>query len=164
MSDRYSQLAPRDVVITMRSLSRRYAEIVGPIRSDPDRFDRRDEAVAGESLTSHVEGLARHLGLLETEISKLVSEGDPIINGEALASGPPPAAVNRSIGLDAAQSALGTSADAIGALLDGCSSEQWSFRAPATNGIKVRLSDVAQHAARIGADGLRSTQKLVELI
>ncbi len=164
MTDRYSKLAPRDIVITMRSLSRRYAEAVGPVRSDPDRFARRDEVVAGESLTTHLEGLARHLGLLETEISKLVAEGEPIINGDALASTPPAAAVDRSIGLDAAQAALGTSADAIGALLDGVSSEQWSFRAPATNGIKIRLSDVAQHAARIGADGLRSTQKLVDLL
>lgn len=164
MSDRYSKLAPRDTVITMRSLSRRYAEAIGPIRSDPDRFDRRDEVIAGESLTTHVEGLARHLGLLETEISKLVTEGSPIINGDALASTPPPAVVDRSIGLDAAQAALGTSTDAIGSLLDGCSSEQWVFRAPATNGIKIRLADVAQHAARIGADGLRSTQKLVDLL
>ena len=77
MSDRYSKLAPRDTVITMRSLSRRYAEAIGPIRSDPDRFDRRDEVIAGESLTTHVEGLARHLGLLETEISKLVTEINP---------------------------------------------------------------------------------------
>lgn len=164
MSDRYAKLAPRDLVITMRSLSRRYAEAIGPVRSDPDRFERRDEVIAGQSLTAHVEGLARHMGLLETEISKLVAEGEPIINGDALASTPPAAMVDRSIGLDAAQAALGTSTDAIGALLDGVTSEQWAFRAPATNGIKVQLSDVAQHAARIGADGLRSTQKLVDAL
>jgi hypothetical protein len=162
MSDRYSQLAPRDLVITMRSLARRYEETIGPVRSDSERFARRDEMIDGISLTGHIEGLARHLGLLETEVSKLVSQGEPIIDGAALASTPPPAVVDRSIGLDAAQAALTASADAIGALLDGCSSEQWAYRAAASNGIKVRLADVAQHAARVGAEGLRSTQALVD--
>ena len=162
MSDRYSKLAPRDLVITMRSLARRYEEAIGPVRSDPERFERRDEVIDGVSLTGHVEGLARHLGLLEKEISKLVSEGHPIVDGDALAATPPPAVVDRPVGLDAAQAALTASADAIGGLLDGCSSEQWSFRAAASNGIKVRLSDVAQHAARIGAEGLRSTQAIVD--
>ncbi|NNE95717.1 MAG: hypothetical protein HKN24_06780 [Acidimicrobiales bacterium] len=164
MSDRYSKLAPRDLVITMRSLSRRFDEALGPVRSDPERFARRDELIDGASLTGHVEGLARHLGLLEQEIFKLTSEGDPVINGEALASTPPPAAVDRSIGLDAAQAALAASADAIGTRLDGVSSEQWSFRAPASNGIKVMLADVAQHAARVGAEGLRETQRLIDRI
>ncbi len=162
MSDRYSKLAPRDVTITMRSLSRRYAEVLGPLRSDPDRFARRDEVIDGTSVTGHIEGLARHMGLLEQEISKLTTHSDPIISGDALASTPPPALVDRSVGLDAAQAALSSSTDAIGTLLDGISSEQWAFRAPATNGIKVRTADVAQHAARVGAEGLRSTSKLVE--
>ncbi len=146
----------------MRSLARRFEEAIGPVRSDPERFARRDEIVEGVSLSGHVEGLARHMGLLEKEISKLVSEGNPIVDGQALASTPPPAVVERPLGLDAAQAALTASADAIGALLDGCSSEQWSFRAPATNGVKVRLADVAQHAARIGAEGLRSTQRIAD--
>jgi len=162
MSDRYSKLAPRDLVITMRSLSRRYEEAIGPVRSDPERFARREEVIDGVSLTGHIEGLARHLGLLEKEISKLISQGKPIVNGDALAATPPPAAVDRSIGLDAAQAALTSSTDAIGALLDGCSTEQWTFRAAASNGIKVRMSDVAQHAARIGAEGLRATQTIVD--
>lgn len=162
MSDRYSKLAPRDLVITMRSLARRYEEAIGPVRSDSERFARRDQVIDGVSLSGHLAGLARHLGLLETEISKLISQGEPIINGDALAATPPPAAVDRPLGLDAAQAALTTSADAIGALLDGCSSEQWSFRAPASNGMKVQLADVAQHAARIGAEGLRSTQRIVD--
>ena len=164
MNDRYSKLAPRDLVITMRSLSRRFDEALGPVRSDPERFARRDEVIDGVSLTGHIEGLARHLGLLEQEIFKLTAEGEPLINGDALASTPPPAAVDRSIGLDAAQAALAASADSIGERLDGVSSEQWSFRAPATNGIKVMLADVAQHAARVGAEGLREAQRLIDRI
>lgn len=161
--DRYAKLAPRDLVITLRSLPRRVEETIGPVRSDPERFARRNEVVSnGESLTSHVAALARHMNLLESEISRISTSGEAVINGAALSLDHPAPEVDRLVGLDAAESSLVTSAEAIGGLLDGCSSEQWTFRAPATNGVKVTLLDLAQHAARIGAEGLRSTAALAD--
>ncbi len=159
--DRYSRLAPRDLVITLRSMPRRFSESIGPIRSDPERFARRDEVVVdGLSLTTHVAALARHMNLLESEISRISTQGDPVVNGAALALEHPAPDVERSIGLDAAESSLVASAEAIGTLLDGRSSEQWTFRAPATHGVKVTMLELAQHAARIGVDGLTTTASI----
>ncbi len=162
MGDRYELLAPRDLVITMRSLGRRFDELIGPIRSDPERFARRDEPIDGVALSAHLAGIARHLGLLERSIGRLANESEPIIDAAALADMPPPPEHERDMGLDAAQAAIAASGDAIGLLLDSCSSEQWTHRAPATNASMISLIEVARHAARVGVEGLRATERLAE--
>ncbi len=162
MGDRYELLAPRDLVITMRSLGRRFDELIGPVRSDPDRFSRRDEPIDGVALSAQLAGVARHLGLLERSIGRLANESEPIIDGAVLADAPPLADREREMGLDAAEAAIAASGDAIGLLLDSCSSEQWTHRAPATNASMISLIEVARHAARIGVEGLRATQRIVE--
>lgn len=160
MADRYDRLAPRDLIITMRSLPRRYDEVIGPVRSDPERFARRDEHVEGGSLTGTLSEVARHLGQLEVEIAKLATQSEPLITGAALGTEPPLPSADRPMGLDAAQSTVGASADAIAATLDRASTEQWAFRAATTDGRHITLLEVAQHAARIGAEGLRRTARI----
>ena len=161
MSDRYDKLAPRDLIITMRSLARRFDEALGPVRSDPERFARRHEPVDGASLVDVVAAMGRHLGALESEISKLAHRSDPVVTASALAADPPPAQGAEDT-LDAAQAAVSSSANAIGNLLDSASGEQWTHEAATGDGRKVTLTHVAQHAARVGAEGLRRVQSIAD--
>lgn len=162
MADRYDQLAPRDLIITLRSFPRRYDEVIGPVRRDPERFARRNEEVDGGSLTGVVAGLARHLGQLETEIAKLTTQSEPLVTGAALGPEPPPGTTERPMGLDDAQAGVATSSDAIATVLDRASTEQWAFRAATTNGRRITLLEVARHAARVGAEGLRRLQRIAD--
>lgn len=162
MADRYDQLAPRDLVITLRSFPRRYDEVIGPVRSDPERFARRNEVVDGGSLAGVVAGLARHLGQLETEISTLTTHANPLVTGAALRAEPPAPEVDRPMGLDDGQAGVAASSEAIATVLDRASSEQWAFQAATTDGRRVSLLEVARHAARVGAEGLRRLQRIAD--
>ena len=42
MADQFDSLAPRDILITLRSLERRIGGVVGQVRSDPDLFAQID--------------------------------------------------------------------------------------------------------------------------
>lgn len=163
MADRYDALAPKDLIITLRSLRRRFDEVVGPVLADPDLKPRIDEVGAGgASLGQLVDGAAQDLTLLGQAIETIVGRADPSVAGQVVQ--PADARSGDRQPLDKAARAVGDQADAMADHLDDVEPDGWNRTATTDDGGSVDLVTVARQAVRSGVEGLRAAeQQLSEL-
>lgn len=162
MADRYDALAPKDLIITLRSLRRRFDEVVGPVLTDPDLKPRIDEVGAGgASMGQLVDGAAQDLALLGEAVEAIISRAEPSVPDSV--GQPAKARSGERQTLDKAAQAIGDRADAMADHLDDVEPDGWNRTATTGNGT-IDLVTVARHAVRSGVEGLRaSEQQLTEL-
>lgn len=161
MTDQFAKLSPRDVVITIRSLARRFDEVSGAARSDPDLFQRLDApGPGGRSLPDIVVRASQELILLGNEIDRLIDRTEPVVPRAAIDPtqrhfDQPP---GRGTMTDAA-AAIADEAGRVGERLDRLEAPEWGRTAAVAGGGEVSLLDLAREMARTGVGELRAAQE-----
>ncbi len=85
MADRFDKLAPRDLVITLRSLRRRFGGLASRAALDSAVMASIDAPDGAEpSLRARFEQAAQAAALLENELGKALDHDDPVIAAPAL--------------------------------------------------------------------------------
>ena len=161
MADQFAKLSPRDVVITIRSLGRRFDEVSGAARSDPEVFDRLDAAgPSGRSLPEIVVQASQELAMLGNEIERVIDRTDPVVPRAAVDPSErhfdqPP---GRATMTDAA-AAIADEVARVGDRLDRLEAAGWGRTAAVTGGGHVSLLDLVREMARTGVGQLRAAQE-----
>lgn len=164
MTDQFDSLSPRDVVITIRSLGRRFGEVSGAARSDPAVFAHLDAAGPhGRSLPDIVIGAAQALTFLGNEIDRVIDRSDAVV---------PRAVIDRDERTFDEAPGRATMADAVEAIqaestrigdrLDRLEAKAWGREAELTGGGRVQLLEVAREAARTEIRELREAEQQLE--
>lgn len=160
MADQFDQLSPRDVVITIRSLGRRFEEVSGAARSDPAVFDRLDAAGPdGRSLPEIAIAASQALAFLGNEADRIIDHDDPVVPravvdpGERHFEGPP----GRATMTDAVAGLADESAR-LGDRLSAVEPAAWARSATVAGGGRVSLLEVARELARTGITHLRAAE------
>ncbi len=154
MADQFESLAPRDLLITLRSLERRIGGVIGQVRSDPDLFALIDEknsagqsfadiASAGSVSTST---LADALAVAATATRKM--------SADQAVSAP---GINR-LALEDAQSRVGLAAAKLADALDSIEPDDWSAAVEIDGGSNSSVIDLAREVARRGINMLRDLE------
>jgi hypothetical protein len=161
MSDRYDKLRPKDLVITLRSLPRRFEAAVGPVQSDPELFPRIDEpGPDGRSLGETVSTTAQRLVLVGAEIERAVVRDNAVVSAAIVSdSGAAPA---ERLPLERATASIEGTAEGLAALLDRQNADSWARRATLDTGGTIDLIALVRLAAREGVEGLRATERQVD--
>jgi hypothetical protein len=162
--DQFDSLSPRDVVITIRSLGRRFGEISGAARSDPAVFDRLDAAGPhGRSLPEIAIAAAQALSFLGNELDRVIDRDDAVVPREAVSPDErtfvePP---GRGTMADAV-AAIAAESTRIADRLDRLDAKQWGRSADLTGGGRVELLALAREAARTEIRELREAEQQLE--
>lgn len=160
VADQFDSLSPRDVIITIRSLGRRFAEVSGAARSDPAVFERLDAlGPSGSSLPDLVIAASQELAFLGNEIDRVIDRNDPVV---------PQAVLNpeeRSFGegrgratMTDAASAIDDESARVADRLDALEASAWGRRAAVAGGGQVQIVELAREAARTGVRYLRAAE------
>jgi hypothetical protein len=157
VADQFSSLSPRDVVITIRSLARRFDE-VARAADDPDLAERVDAVgPGGRSLSDVVTAAAQDLAFLGNEVDRVIDRSHPVVPRAALVASERSfdGAPHRA-GLADAVEAIGVEANRVADRLDHMPASGWSREAAVAGGGRVALVDLARELARTGVGHLRA--------
>lgn len=164
MTDQFDSLSPRDVVITLRSLGRRFGEVDGAARSDPAVFAHLDTAGShGRSLPDIVVEAAQALSFLGNEVDRVIDRDDAVVPRAALEpdersfTEPP----GRATMADAVQS-IAAESDRVAARLDRLEAKAWAREADVTGGGRTSLLELARECARTAIRDLRDAEEQLE--
>ncbi len=156
MTDRYDALSPKDLIITLRSLPRRFGSVAGAVRSDPDLFGRVDEPGPGGTgfgeILSHT---ARRVAALSTEALHLTSQVDPTVSAAALAGG---ADTRDREPLERSTASIEGNAEALADALDRQDADRWAQPMPLDTGGTIDLITVVRSTVREAIEGLRAAE------
>jgi hypothetical protein len=166
VADQFDSLSPRDVVITIRSLGRRFGEISGAARSDPAVFDQLDAAGPhGRSLPDIVIAAAQAMSFLGNEIDRVIDRNDAVV---------PRAVVDPDERTFTEAPGRATMADAVDAItaeatriadrLDRLDAKAWGREAELTGGGRIQLMELAREAARTEIRELREAEVQLEFL
>ena len=163
MSDRYDSLSPRDLIVTLRSLPRRYGSVQAAATRTQVLAALIDAPNAdGLSLSSLINDAERTMTVLGGAINTIVTTNDPVISAKALthedrvAFDGTSTTVKRSVGL------LGDKAVALADQLDTVSANDWSRTAAVTGGGTIALIDLVRDLVRSEIETLRAAESQVE--
>lgn len=164
VADQFDSLSPRDVVITIRSLGRRFGEVSGAARSDPAVFERLDAAgPGGTSLPELAIAASQELSFLGNEIDRVIDRADPVVPKAVL--DPHERTFDQAPGratMTDAVSAIADESTRLGDRLDGLEPAAWGRRAAVAAGGDVQVLDLAREAARTGIRYLRAAEAQLE--
>ncbi len=162
MSDRYDLLSPKDLIITLRSLARRYGAVAGPMRSDPDLFGRIDEPGPSErSMGELLSETSGHFAALVTESLHLANQTAPVISGTAV-GGSSRASAGSRLPIEQAVASIEGNAEALADNLDRLDGDGWARSAPLDSGGSIDLITVVRSAVRTAIEGLRAAESQLE--
>lgn len=161
MSDRYASLAPRDIVITLRSFPRRFGEIGGAVRSDGDLLALVDLPGAdGTSLRERIDAAARTLALLTLETHRTLTNDSPVLSPGAGPHAERDWSDQEQLTLTDAVDLLSGEADSLASELDGAEMDEWNRTAKvAGSGETVTVTELAQEAVRSVVDELYAAEE-----
>lgn len=160
--DRYELLNPTQLGSTVRSFPRRYREVVGPVRHDPDLVGRR---LDGDRVVDLVADTVRTLALVDRALATTFAAGGAtapaVVQGVVDATArhwPECAPEDLAPLLDE----LADVASALGEVVERAPLHDWSRTAPVAGGLGTREAIAfAREAARTGAENLRRLERLV---
>lgn len=162
MSDRYDLLSPKDLIITLRSLARRYRAVTGPMRSDPDLFGRIDErGPGGRSMGELLGDTSVHFAGLVTESLHLANQAAPVISAGAVA-GTSSAAAGPLLPIEQAVASIEDNAKRLADNLDRLDGDGWARGAPLDSGGSIDLVTLVRSAVRGAIEGLRAAEAQLE--
>lgn len=154
MADQFESLAPRDILITLRSLERRIGGVIGQVRSDPEVFSRIDEeSASGKSFADiasdgsvSTSTLARALATAATATRKM--SADQAISAPG----------NQRLALEDAQERIGKAANSVADALDSIDNDDWAATIEVDGGQNQSIIDLAREVARRGINTLRDLE------
>jgi hypothetical protein len=158
MSDQFDSLAPRDILITLRSIRRRIDGVVGQVRSDPVLFSQIDAPNAagmsfGEILNSGAQStghLARALAVAATATRKnSAPEFDPESGAERLS-------------IETAQDLLASDTTSLADSLEGLEADVWSANIAVAGSGDLSVVHLSREVARRAIGTLRELQTRVD--
>ena len=162
MSDRYDLLSPKDLIITLRSLARRFGAVVGPMRSDPELFDRIDErGPDGPSMGEVLSETSVRFAALVTESLHLANQTAPVISGAAIGASPQAASGSR-LPMEQATASIEGNAEALADTLDRQDGDGWARSAALDSGGSIDLITLVRSAVRAAIEGLRAAEAQLE--
>lgn len=160
MADRYDQLAPRDLLITLRSLPRRLDGVTASERQEPNAWAKRDEPGSdGVSFTEAVVNLGLSMAALEAEVTKMVTHSEPIIWSAVMESDAPTQPEGPPLNVEGAEQMASSAAIAVADRLDHVGGDEWARSVPLTGGGSVSTLELGQQAARTAIEGLRAVER-----
>jgi hypothetical protein len=164
VADQFDALSPRDAVITIRSLGRRFDEVSGAARSDQEVFERLDAAGPdGRSLPDIVISASQELAFLGNEVERALDRSEPVVpravvdDGERHFEG----AAGRATMTDAV-AAITDETQRLGDRLDRLEPTGWGRSASVVGGGRVQVLELAREVARTGVRHLRAAQDQLE--
>lgn len=160
MADRYDSLAPQDLITTLRSLRRRFGAVAGPLRSDPELFERIDEpGPDGRSMGDILSHTAERVETLSAEAMRFAVHTEPTISGAALhpADHHPPRQP-----IESAVASIERNAEALAATLDHQDADSWTRDATVDTGGQIDLVTLVRGTVREAIEGLRAAEKRLE--
>lgn len=165
MADRYDSLSPRDLIVTLRSLPRRFDQIHAGATGTEEQAARIDApGPEGASLSGLVNDAARTMAVLGAAISGAVTSKTPVVTANALDGQErvefdgPPMNVKNAIGL------LSDDAPKLADQLDRLSADDWARAAAITGGGSITAVDLVRELVRSIIELLRSAEKQVAWI
>ncbi len=163
MTDRYDSLSPRDLIVTLRSLPRRFDQVHAGATLTEDLVALIDApGPEGFSLSSVANNAARTLAVLRAAIDGVITSNSPTVNAKALdasdrlKSDGPLMTVKNAVGM------LSDDAQALGDQLDGISADDWARNADITGGGSIQTVALVRELVRAMITLLRSAEKQVE--
>ncbi len=159
MADRYDQLSPNDVIITLRSLRRRYRSAVASVESDPALRDEIDQVGPdGRSLRQIAADCASQMTSLSTAIATILTTKDATLDAAALRAEHP------STSLASALDVIADQAESTADLLDRQSSEAWTWKAKILHGrpddpASLNVITASRDMARQAIENLRAAER-----
>lgn len=159
MADQYDKLNPTNLVVTLRSLRRRYDAVAGAVRSDPDLLSRKDEpGPQGDSMSTIMNRAFRAVTLLGTEATRVATTIDPVSPAGAFDPeewarvDAPPATLQESA------DSIAATADELADILDRLNSGEWLLTTRITGGGKQSLIEIVRSLVRVAVEELRQAE------
>ncbi len=161
MSDRFEQLAPRDVAITLASLGRRFEGVVASASGESRLVALHDApGPDGASFDAIITEAAQAVSFLANEVERSVQSQEPVVPAAAIdpsersfldspASPPPSESVD----------AIRTAASAAGAHVDDASSDTLGRSVAVAGGGTTTPIALAREMARTGVGFLQRAEK-----
>lgn len=161
MADRFDQLAPRDVAITLASLGRRFEGVVASASGESRLVDLHDApGPDGASFQGVITEAAQALSFLANEVERSVQSQEPVVPAAAVdasersfleSPGTPP--------LSESVDAIRTAATAAGAHVDDASSDTLARAVAVAGGASTTPIALAREMARTGVGLLQRAEK-----
>lgn len=160
MTDQFDSLAPRDILITLRSLERRVAAVVGQVRSDPELFAQIDSPnSSGSSFADIASNGASNISSLAHALATAARATRKMNKGDF-----EPAHVITRLPLEEAQDQIGSSSSALADGLDKLNADDWSATVAVDGRGDYTVVDLAREVARRGVNTLRDLQTRLDQI
>ena len=158
MTDRYDSLAPKDLIITLRSLDRRFSDVAGTISSDPDLLERVDEpGPDGQGFGHIVDAAASRLEQLSGAIATVAQSEHPVMSADSIATATPSS--QPRLPIEQAVRSIARSADVTADVLDTVEVDGWTRSGVLDTGGSVDLITLVRRAVRDSVEGLRSAER-----
>ncbi len=162
MNDRYDLLSPKDLLITLRSLARRFGAVSGPMRSDPELFDRIDErGPNGQSMGEVLSETSLRFADLTVQTLNLANQTAPVISGTAIQPSLRTSPIDR-LPIEQATASIEGNAEALADTLDRQDGDGWARTAPVDSGGSVDLVTLVRSAVRAAIEGLLAAEAQLE--
>jgi hypothetical protein len=159
--DRYTKLAPANIAMTLRSFPRRYREVLNADPSvDIDEI-AHIAADGGRSILDVLTDTTRSLTLLDRALERTLVSAEPTLHRGVVD------AHEREWPVDTADSVAGElaqldeAASTLASRIDHVAAADWLRKARVTGGDEVTAQQIAQEAARTGAENLRVLERIV---
>jgi hypothetical protein len=165
MADRYDELTPNNLVVTLRSLRRRFDSVSGAVRSDPKLLDRADLPGAdGDSLIDIFDRTMRAVSMLGGEATRICTHTEPVVTSAAFDPTSWIAESGHRATLRESTDVIATTAEELADLLERQEPTGWLRTAERTGGGQVDLITVVRSIVRQAIEGLRRAERQLERI
>ncbi len=160
MSDeRFSQLAPRDVSITLRSLRRRFGAIAGAINRP--ELSRLVDAPGPDhhSLTSLLTTAAQAMSVISNETERALDHDEPVIAGAALRAAERTFTDDRTWSVAQSIDSLADDAERIAERLERATAAEQARSVAVVGGGETNPLDLARELGRTAIEALEEAEK-----
>ena len=162
MTDRFDQLAPRDVAITLRSMRRRFGDVDEAL-SDPELGPLADRpGPAGSSLGQILADLARSAALLANGLERALDHEQPMLEPELLAPADRSYVDDRPLGAEASLAGFIDDAERAATRVEGASSGALARDVGLVGGATTTPLAVARQLAREVVAGLEAADRQLD--
>ncbi len=163
MTDRYDSLSPRDLIVTLRSLPRRFDHVHAAATRTEDLVALIDvPGQDGSSLSSLVHDAAQTMAVLKASISGVITSNTPTVSAHVLEASDRLESDGAPMTVKKAVASLSDDAQALADQLDGVSADDWARNADITGGGSIQTVALVQELVRAMIDLLRSAERQVE--
>ncbi len=162
MTDRYDSLSPRDLIVTLRSLPRRFDQVHAGATRTEDLVALIDApGQDGSSLSSLVHDAAQTMAVLKAAISGVITSNTPTVSAHVLEASDRLESDGALMTVKNAVASLSDDAQALADQLDGVSADDWARNADITGGGSIQTVALVQELVRAMIDLLRSAERQV---